>query len=206
MKKLIFSIYLALATGVGAAQAGANLIGGDPAAGKEKSAPCAACHGAQGIGTAPNYPVLAGQHAGYINKQLQDYKSGARENAIMAGMAAPLSEQDMADLGAYFASQSPRRGSADADLVELGQKIYRAGNTKTSVPACMSCHSPAGAGNAAAHFPALSGQYAAYTAQTLHDFKTGARANDAGEMMRTIATKMSAQEIAAVAEYLSGLH
>lgn len=179
---------------------------GDATAGKAKSASCGGCHGMDGNSMNPIWPKLAGQHPGYIAKQLAEFKSGARANATMAGMAAPLSEQDMADLAAYYSSQKGTIGSTPEDKVELGQSIYRAGNAASGVPACAACHGPTGAGNVQAKFPRLSGQHAAYTAQTLKDFRAGARANDAGQMMRNIAAKMTDAEIDAVAAYVEGLH
>ena len=180
---------------------------GDPTAGKEKSATCAGCHGVDGKSpTNPAWPKLAGQNADYIIKQLSDFKSGARKNPTMAPMAAPLSEQDMADLATYYASQPVQVGAASEALAAKGQKLYRGGDMASSVPACASCHGPAGAGNPAAKFPLLSGQQAAYTSTQLNAFKSGERANDAGRMMRNIASKMGEDEIKAVSDYIAGLH
>ena len=179
---------------------------GTPEAGKVKSAACAACHGADGNSANPEWPTLAGQHQGYIAKQLNDYKSGRRKNAMMSGMAAPLSDQDIADLAAYFASQEAKGGEADPDSVELGRKIYRGGNASSGVPACTGCHGPGGAGNPSANFPALAGQHAKYTATTLDHFKDAIRANDPNKMMRMVAGKMSKQEIEAVSSYIAGLY
>ena len=187
------------------ALAGHAVIAGDAAAGKEKSASCAACHGTDGNSPAPNFPKLAGQGEGYIVKQLQDYKSGRRVNATMNAMAAPLSETDMADLAAYYASQTGSTGTAAEDQVELGQAIYRAGNATSGVAACAACHGPTGAGNPQARFPKVSGQHADYTALQLNMFRKAERANDAGSMMRGVAGKMTDAEIAAVAQYIQGL-
>lgn len=179
---------------------------GDAAAGKAKAVMCASCHGADGNSVNPDWPKLAGQHAGYIAKQLADFKKGKeRNNALMAGMVASLSEDDMANLAAYFASQTRTMGEADPALVDLGEKIYRGGNKTSGVAACMACHGPNGAGNPQAHFPALSGQHAKYVATQLKAFRSGARSNDAGAMMRNIAAKMTDQEIEAVASYVQGL-
>ncbi|MDX1656207.1 MAG: c-type cytochrome [Candidatus Competibacteraceae bacterium] len=178
---------------------------GDPSAGAQKAATCAACHGQNGVSNNPEWPNLAGQHALYTVKQLQEFKSGDRVNATMNGMAAPLSEQDMEDLAAYFASQQPSYGEADPELVELGEQIYRGGNMTTGVPACMACHQATGQGNPAARFPALGGQHALYTENQLKAFRSMQRANDAGQMMRNIAAKMTDQEIKAVASYIQGL-
>lgn len=179
---------------------------GDAEAGKTKSAMCAACHGPDGNSAAPNFPKLAGQHADYTVKQLKEFKSGERKDATMNGMAAALSEQDMADIAAYYAAQAVNVGTAAEDKVALGETIYRAGNTASGVSACAACHSPTGVGNPMAKFPSLSGQHADYTAAQLKNFRAGARANDAGSMMRGIAKKMTDEEIGAVAQYIQGLH
>ncbi len=179
---------------------------GDAEAGKAKAAVCAGCHGPDGNSLAPTFPKIAGQHAAYIEKQLAEYKSGERKNAIMAGIVTALSEQDMADLGAYFASQKAGVGEAAADKVELGQSIYRAGNADRGLAACIACHGPRGSGNPLAKFPALSGQHASYTVAQLQSFRSGERANDNLSMMRSIAMKLSDEEIEAVAQYLQGLH
>ncbi len=178
---------------------------GDPANGKTLSATCAACHGTDGNSPSGAWPKLAGQHSVYIIKQLQDYKSGARENAIMAGMAATLSEQDMRDLGAYFSSQKIKYGVADPQYVELGEQIYRAGIRESGVPACMACHGPAGKGNPAANYPALAGQHAEYTEIQMQAWKTETRANDSNAVMRTVAGPMTNEQIKAVSNYLQGL-
>ncbi len=201
MNKLLVCFGIVLLATLGTAQAG-----GDASAGKEKSASCASCHGGDGNSANPSFPSLAGQHAGYISKQLADFKSSARKDPVMSGMAMPLSPQDMADLAAYYATQPLKGGAAKPESVELGEKIYRGGNAKTGIPACMGCHGPQGLGNQAAKFPAISGQQAAYTAKALKDFKAGERSNDANEMMRDIAAKMSDAEITDIAEYLVGLH
>jgi len=186
--------------------AGLSQAAGDIAAGKGKSVVCAACHGADGNSPSDMFPKIAGQHESYTAKQLADFKSGARKNATMAPMVAALSDQDMADLAAYFSSQKGSPGAVTEDLLEVGQKLYRAGNKKTGVPACMACHGPTGAGMPAAKWPALSGQYASYTALQLKAFADGTRSNDPNNMMRDIAAKMSASEIKAVSAYVSGLH
>jgi len=180
---------------------------GDAAAGKTKSVVCAACHGADGNSVNPLWPKLAGQHASVIVQQLQNFQAGDRKEPTMSPMAAPLSEQDMANLGAYFASQTTKTGSASSDWVELGQKIYRGGNKKTGVPACMGCHSPRGHGNPAAKYPAVGGQHAAYTLKQLKDFQSGAR-KPAGNavIMRDIASKMQEDEMKAVTDYMQGLY
>ena len=181
---------------------------GNAEQGKAKAMACGACHGADGNSPANGVPIaakLAGQHAKYIEKQLHDFKASARKNAIMNGMAAPLSDQDMADIAAYFSSQTRKGGMAAADQVALGQKIYRAGNKATGVAACMACHGPTGSGNPEANFPSLSGQHAAYVAKALKDFRTGTRTNDPNQMMQGVAAHLSDAEITAVAQYVQGL-
>jgi cytochrome c553 len=180
--------------------------GGNVAAGQAKAGICAGCHGADGNGGAdPLWPRLAGQDPDYIAKQLTDFKSGARKDPIMSGMAAPLSATDMKNLGAYFASLKSKPGAArDAQLAKQGQKIFRGGNAKMGVSACMSCHGPSGHG-IPPRFPKVSGQNTAYTQKQLLAFKAGNRAND-GETMTRTAFRMSEQEIKAVSEYMAGLH
>ncbi len=183
----------------------AALAAGDPAAGKTKSATCAACHNADGNSTNPQYPNLAGQSADYLLKQLQEFKSGGRVNAIMVGMVAPLSPQDMADLAAYYASQKVAQGATDPALKPVGEAIFRGGNLTSGVAACAACHGAVGAGNPAARFPALAGQHAEYVELQLKAFRAMERANDAGQMMRGVAAKMTDPEIKAVASYVQGL-
>ena len=182
------------------------LAAGDAAAGKQKSAACAACHGADGNSVNGEWPKLAGQNAKYLAKQLHEFKAGDRANPIMSGMAAPLSDQDMADLAAYFSSQKVSPGEADPQLVEAGQALYKGGNLANGVSACMACHGPNGAGNPEAGFPSIAGQHAQYTETQLKAFRSMQRANDPGQMMRNIAIKMTDPEIKAVASYIQGLH
>ena len=174
-------------------------------AGQQKSATCAACHGADGNSANGEWPKLAGQNAVYIVKQLQDFKAGRRVNAIMSSMAAPLSEQDMEDLAAYFAAQMPAPGKADPELVEKGKAVYLGGNLTTGLSACIGCHGPDGKGNPAAGFPALASQHAQYLETQLKAFRTMQRANDPGQMMRNIAAKMTDDDIKAIASFTQGL-
>lgn len=203
MKKSIVLVGTLLLLGLGVARAE-----GDAAAGLEKSAMCAACHGVDGNSVAANFPKLAGQHNSYIIKQLSEFKAGTRKDTtgMMAAMVAALSEQDMADLAAYFSSQDNQGGSADSALVKAGEALYRGGDSKKGLAACAGCHGPSGAGNAASKFPMLSGQHADYTAKQLQDFRNGERNNDPSGMMRSIAAGMSDDEMKAVASYISGLH
>lgn len=171
---------------------------------------CAACHGADGNSPAPANPNLAGQVAEYLEKQLHSFKAvqgkkPERDNAVMAGMVANLSPEDMRNVAAYFASQKPKGGvSRSRELVFVGQKLYRAGNATTGLPACAGCHGPNGAG-VPAQYPRLAGQYAEYTAAQLKTFHEGQRANDTNRMMRSIAAKMSDAEMRAVSDYIAGL-
>ena len=202
MKKVLTFVLTGLAISV-AASAWAE--GGNAEAGKTKSATCAACHGADGNSVNPEWPKLAGQHPSYIAKQLANFKDDARSNPSMSPMAKPLSEQDMADLAAYFSSQVKKPGEADQTKVALGEQMYKGGNNATGVAACAACHGPTGTGNPASNFPSLSGQHATYIKNQLNAFRKGERANDAGKMMRNVAAKMTDAEIEAVAEYIAVL-
>ena len=172
---------------------------------------CAACHAADGNSIAPANPKLAGQPAEYIIKQLQNFKAalkdpnkdGVRKSAVMGAMVASLSDQDILNLGAYYAAKAIKPGTAKAPYA-AGQKVYRGGDSTTGVPACAACHGPSGAG-IPAQYPRLGGQHADYILTQLKAFRSGERANDAGKVMRTIANKMSDQEMQAVANYAAGL-
>lgn len=164
---------------------------------------CAACHMADGNSVIPQNPKLSGQHAQYISTQLAHFKSGERKNPIMMGMAANLSAEDMANLGAWFASQSPTvDGAKDKALAEVGQKLYRGGKPSVGVPACSGCHSPDGAG-IPAQYPRLGGQHSEYLAIQLKAFRAGERVN---AQMNAIAAKLSDKDMDALVEYLAGLH
>ncbi len=179
---------------------------GDAEAGKTKSATCMACHGADGNSPNPIWPSLAGQHAGYLKKQMLDYQSGEqRSNALMAPMIAALSEEDMDDLAAFYTSQKKKEATADPELVALGERIYRAGIPEKEISACIACHGPSGMGNPLANFPRLSGQHAAYSALTIKEFRDGVRRNDLGGMMQDAVARMTNEEIEAVAAYSQGL-
>lgn len=167
---------------------------------------CAACHGADGNSPLPMNPVLAGQHPEYLYKQLKNFKSGERQNAVMSGMVASLSDDDMRNVAAYYASQKAAQSAAsDKTLVSKGQTIYRAGIAESGVAACSGCHSPDGAG-IPIQFPRLAGQHSQYTATQLHAFRAGERNNDPNQMMQMVASRLSDKDIAALAEYISGLH
>ncbi len=179
---------------------------GDAAAGKAKSATCAACHNPDGNSTNPQYPKLAGQSADYLTKQLMEFKSGARVNAIMVGMVAAAHPAGYGrSVGFYFASQQIARSAADPALAPAGEAVFRGGNLNSGVSACMACHGATGAGNPAAKFPALAGQHDVYIETQLKAFRAMERANDAGQMMRGVAAKMTDQEIKAVSSYIQGL-
>ena len=200
MKTWLLTISVATALVSGGAGAA-----GDPAAGAPKAAVCIARHGPAGNSLVPTWPKLAGQHPEYIYKQLMDFKGGARANDQMSPQVIPLNEQDFQDLAAYFSAQQQTPGTADPDLVELGERVYRGGNPATGVAACTGCHGPAGTGVGPAKFPRLSGQHAQYVDQTLKYFRDSARANDPNGMMRGVAARMTDQEIAAVSQYIQGL-
>ena len=208
MNKLIVSLLLTLGI-TGAAVAAEGPVKGDATAGQAKAAVCGACHGPDGNSPAPNFPKLAGQGERYLTKQMQDIKSGKRTVLEMTGLLTNLSDQDLADIAAYFASQKGSVGAADPKLVARGEKLFRGGDLEKGLPACTGCHSPNGAGIAAAGFPHLSGQHATYIAKQLTDFRKeeAGRANDGDAMiMRTIARKLSDEDIAAVSSYIQGLH
>ena len=183
--------------------------GGDAAAGQTKSAICAACHGVDGNSAVPNWPKLAGQHEKYLVRHIQLIKSNARQVPEMMGITPGLSDQDIEDLAAYYASQQNNGGVADESLVELGERIYRAGNADSGVPACMACHGPAGEGNPLAGYPALAGQHAVYTAKMLTAYRNGENwgEDDAqSKIMNGSASELTDEEIQAVASYIQGLH
>lgn len=178
---------------------------GDAAKGQQLAQVCAACHGVDGNSPLPANPSLAGQHADYIAKQLKNFKSGERKNAIMAPMVASLSEDDMKNVAAYFANQTPRGGATkDVASVETGRKIFRGGVTSSGVAACAGCHSPNGAG-IPAQYPRIAGQHVEYTTAQLKAFRSGERANDPNNMMRSVAAKLSDGEIDALARYVNAL-
>jgi len=214
MKKVLSTLFVATL-----ALVGATAHAGDAEAGKSKAASCGACHGADGNSAVANWPKLAGQGEKYLIKQLNDVKSGARPIPEMSALVAGLSDEDMADIAAFYASQTPTGGNADEALVAKGEKIFRAGNYETGVAACLACHSPTGKGNAPAGFPSLAGQHAAYIEKQLKDFRLAAnepnvpgedrhgRDNDGeSQTMRLVAKNMSDIEIRAVASYIQGLY
>lgn len=180
---------------------------GNPKAGEAKSATCVACHGEKGVSINPQWPSLAGQHAAYLLKQLKDFKNDKlRPSPIMAPIVAPLTEQDMEDLSSYYAQLPLPEGTVAKQYLQRGQELYRGGDYDKKITACIACHGPNGTGNAQAMFPVLSGQQAVYTTQQLQQFKDGKRTNDLNSIMRDISGRMSAEDMEAVASYVSGLH
>lgn len=171
-----------------------------------KAALCVACHGENGISPNRIWPNLAGQHATYLFKQLQNVKVGTRQAPLMASIIASLNEDDMQELAQFYAKQKPFPGTTPKQYVRLGERIYRGGNSATGVPACIACHGPQGLGNAQAGFPRLSGQYSDYTLKQLRAFKQGVRTNDLNRIMQDIAKRLSTEEMLAVAHYVEGLH
>jgi cytochrome c553 len=182
-------------------------VNGDIAAGATKAAVCTACHGPGGNGAInPEWPKLAGQGSSYIAAQLASFKAHTRSNPIMWGQAAALSDQDIADLAAYFASEKPVPGVASTESVAIAEKLYRGGDAARGVPACSACHGPTGAGNPAAQFPHISGQNTGYAATQLKSYRAGERgAKGKGQMMVAVAAHLTDAEIEALASYISGL-
>ncbi len=193
----LFSVGTALAATPAATRAP------DLAKGQAAAAVCVACHTADGSRGSPANPILAGQHPEYLVKQLQEFKSGKRKNAIMAGFAATLSDDDMRNVAAFYASKQAKPGAAkDKDLAALGEKIYRGGIGDRNIPACAGCHSPSGAG-IPSQYPRVGGQHGDYTEAQLLAFRSGARGNST--QMMQIAAKMNDREIKAVSDYIAGL-
>lgn len=186
-----------------AALSGAVWAEGSANAGQQKAEMCEGCHGKAGNSETPIFPKLAGQHTGYLSKQLRDFREQKRVDPSMNAIAEGLSDKDIDDLVVYYASQKAHPEAAAA--VPAGQRLYLQGNAATGVPACTGCHGPSGAGNGPARYPALAGQHAAYVAKALGDFKTQERANDANAAMRAIAAKLGAEEINTLADYIAGL-
>mgnify|MGYP000042847123 FL=1 len=217
MKKLIAAAF-ALAS-LSAAQAASNMPAGVLDAGKQASAVCAACHGADGNSSSPAFPRLAGQNAKYIYKQLMDFKSGARANAIMAQQVANMTPQQMANLAVYFASKKSAVTLADPATVAAGEKLYRGGDGSRGVVPCAGCHGPSGKGNPFAAFPKVGGQHPEYIKAQLQAFRAagrndltgtkrmndGAKPGDVG-MMQMVASKLSDEDIENLSNFLGGLH
>lgn len=204
----IITIVIVIAVGVGFNINIANAQG-DYNAGKQKSTACAACHGVDGNNQNPAYPKLAGQNQRYLIMQLLDYKQGkasGRYNPIMTSLAMNLSDQDIKDLAVFYAKQKPTYEAAEPKYVQLGRQLYKGGNLERGITACSACHGPKGQGNPEAGIPRLGGQHADYIVAQLKAYQDGQRKNDLNKMMRLTSIKLRANEIAAVASYISGLH
>lgn len=205
MKRSLAPLSVPLFALWGLCASAAALGAGSAEEGQSKSTACSACHGPDGNSVNPEWPNLAGQHEQYIRKQLQAFKGGARKNPLMTPMAMGLSDDDMEDLAAYFASKKPAGLEADPGKLPLGQRIFRSGDPKSGVPACGSCHGPDGAGNPAAAYPLIRAQSGTYIAAQLRAYRAGTRQTDQNKMMREVASTMSDEQIDAVASYVQGL-
>jgi cytochrome c553 len=181
------------------------LAAGTKEAGQAKSTPCVACHGIDGNSANPEWPSIAGQHESYLARHLKAFRDGARQNPLMTPMAAGLSDEDIADLAAWYSSQTARGGETEPSKLKLGQRIFRAGNMEEQTMACAACHGPTGRGNPLADYPAIQGQHATYVAAQLRAYKAGTRTSDPNQMMRSLAARLSEAEIDAVASYVQGL-
>jgi cytochrome c553 len=201
-------VWLSLLLGTSWTAASVRAQEGSADAGRTKSATCAACHGVDGNSVTPDWPMLAGQHASYIVRQLRAFKVGERTDVTMKPFADMLSEQDMLDVAAYFEAQKPTPKGADPSLVGLGQQIYRGGVPGRGVAACIACHGPDGSGNPLASYPRISGQHAAYTTKQLNAYRVGERRSDVdlNQMMRNVAGQLFDDEIRALASYMQGLN
>jgi cytochrome c553 len=198
MKSILYGVSILLAVSCGSAIAAGNVK-----AGKTKAEACISCHGEDGNANVPIFPKLAGQHQSYLIKQLREFRSQTRVEPTMNAMAGGLSDADIDDIAAYFASFKVRYETAEPTV--LGEKVYRTGNSETKLTACTGCHGPRGAGNPLSAYPHLAGQYSEFISKALNDYKNGERNNDPNAIMRTIAARMSAEEINAVADYIASL-
>jgi cytochrome c553 len=191
-----------------AATPAAPLKPGDATAGQGKASVCAACHGLDGNPASSQYPKLAGQHETYIARQIGLFKSNKRTSPVMMAFIGTLNEQDMHDIGAYFATKSSLPGVADAKLVARGEALYRGGDKAANVPACMACHGPDGRGNPGAGYPQLAGQYADYVGQKLKDWRDGKTWSDdeKAAIMPAVVKGLNDADVAALATYIEGLH
>lgn len=185
-----------------------SLVDGSIEAGKAKSMTCTACHGAEGNSSLPTWPNIAGQGASYIVAQLNAFKNGLRSDPLMAPQAMMLSEEDMRNIAVYFESlPAAAMAVADPATVSKGEALYRGGNADAGIPACLACHGPTGRGNPAANYPAVQGQHATYTAKQLRDYASGGRTSDGKtRIMRDISSRLSTDDIEALASYVQGLH
>lgn len=204
MNTLLVSLLLTLGVCAGAQAAD---LAGNAAAGQGKAMVCGACHGLDGNSVPGNFPKLAGQGERYLLKQLHEIKDGKRTVLEMTGLLVPLSDQDLADIAAWYASQKGSVGAANPAQVARGEALFRGGKLEDGMPACIGCHSPDGTGNAPAGYPRLGGQHADYIKKQLTAFREEERVNDGDSMvMRSIAAKLSNKDIEALAQYIQGLH
>lgn len=204
---LVWGASVAVAAENGGDEQEVQLFEGDKAKGAELSGTCVACHGTDGNSSNPQWPKIGGQHAAYIHEQLMAFKSGDRQNAIMAGQVANMSEQDMRDLGVFYAGQNMSPGLATEESIETGGKIYRGGVSSKNVPACSGCHGPSGLGNPGAIYPRVSGQHATYLEAQLKAYRSGERDNTRlSKIMTAVAENLTDAEIKALASYMSGLY
>ena len=178
---------------------------GDAVSGQGKVAVCSGCHGADGNSMIPSFPKLAGQGEVYLVNQLKDVRDGARNVPQMMGILTGRSDQDLADMAAFYSTQEVTVGATNPNLLDLGRQIYRAGIAEKGVAACTACHSPTGAGNAQAGFPALGGQHSDYLIKQLKAYRTETRTNGQAKLMQQVAALLSDKEIDAVASYMQGL-
>ncbi|MEP6882330.1 MAG: c-type cytochrome [Dokdonella sp.] len=204
----VFALAMLFSAGLACAETHEAVVLGDAKAGEAKAAVCGACHGADGNSAVATYPKLAGQNESYIVRQLGQFKSGKRMNPIMMPFASTLSEQDMHDVAAYFSGKQATPGQTDDAYVKRGQQLFRAGDEKLGVPACMACHGPSGRGIAGAAYPQLSGQWADYVGAKLNEWRGGTTwgDDDHAKVMPAIAMRLSAEDISALASYVQGLH
>ncbi len=182
---------------------------GDPEAGEQKAASCAACHGADGNSVVAAWPKIAGQHADYAARQTRLVRDGRRDVPEMIPFVMNLSDQDIADIAAFYELQSLEPGVADDDLVALGRQIYHDGNRETGIPACAACHGPAGEGIPGAHYPVVRAQHADYSADRLRRYRDGVHNGDDDMyslIMVGVAARLTDEEIEAVSSYMEGLH
>jgi cytochrome c553 len=209
MKPNLAPIVLLTAFTLFAAQADAeSLVDGSIDAGKAKAMTCTACHGAEGNSSIPTWPNIAGQSASYIVAQLNAFKGGSRTDPLMAPQAMMLSDDDMRNVAVYFESlPAAAMAVANPATVSKGEALYRGGNADAGIPACLACHGPTGRGNPAANYPAVQGQHATYTAKQLRDYASGGRTSDGKtRIMRDISSRLSMDDIEALASYVQGLH
>jgi cytochrome c553 len=196
------------ALGVLAVIAGASLSApafaqGSAEKGATKAQVCLACHGPASAN--PEWPNLAGQGERYLTEQLKAFRDGKRSNPIMMPLVSGLSDEDVSDIAAYFAAQTPSGLEADPSYWRAGEKLYRGGDGTRAIPACIACHGPVGRGNPAAAYPALRAQHAQYTQKQLIDYASGARTGGNAEIMKTIAQRMTQEDIRNVASYVQGM-